>query len=101
MVRFLVRVAFASGVLAPAIDVRRLFHCLTLRAAVLASHCGTRANWVRALVGFLSVHLFPPDFKLCAVIRGFNINRQGSVFLYRKGQIAILVVSQLPKAADL
>jgi hypothetical protein len=57
MKRCLVRVAFAYGVFATAIDVRRLFHCLALGAAILGCGCLARTNWVCTLISFCGVHV--------------------------------------------
>jgi len=93
MMQFLVRVAFACRVFAPAIDVRRLFHCLALRAAILACRCRTGTNWVSALVAFRGIHLFPPFFLSRAGDPSLEISPQECVFLYRKEHISIVIAS--------
>jgi hypothetical protein len=95
MKRFLVCVAFAYGVFAPAIDIRRLFHRLALRAAILACRYGTGTDWVCALFGFRGVHLFPPRFKQRTGDPSLDASRQDSEFLCRTEQIAILVAPLL------
>jgi hypothetical protein len=56
MKRSLVRLAFASGVWTRASDLRRLFRCLTLGAAVLARRRQARTERVGTLLGFRRVH---------------------------------------------
>ena len=85
------RVAFACGVFAPAIDVRRLFHRLTLSAAILPCGCLARTNWVCALIGFLGVHLFSPGFGPRTDDLSLDTNRKQRASLYRKEHNAILV----------
>src|ERR1017187_3004434 len=48
--------AFASGMWARTSDLRRLFGCLTLGAAVLARRCHARTERVSTLLGFRRVH---------------------------------------------
>jgi hypothetical protein len=83
-------VAFTSLVLAPAIDVRRLFHCLALGAAILARRCHARTNWVCTFVSFRRVHLFPPGFESRGDDLRFHVNPRGNILLYRKEHVARL-----------
>jgi hypothetical protein len=91
MKRRLVRVAFTSFVLAPAIDVRRLFHGFALGAAIFARRCHARTNWVCTFLGFRSVHLFPPGFGSRGNDPYLHASGRGNMLLYSKEHIAILV----------
>jgi hypothetical protein len=64
MERWLVGVAFASGVFAPAVDVRRFFHGLARGAAVFARRGLAGTDWVRTLFGFCRGHFFSPYFGI-------------------------------------
>ena len=66
-------VALASNVNARAIDVRRLFHCLALRAAVLARCCQARANRVGTLLGFCRGHFFSPSSNQERTIQALTV----------------------------
>ena len=91
------RLAFASGVWARTSDLRRLFRCLALGAAVLARRYHARTEWVCTLFGFRRVHfIFSPDFGSRAGDPSPNVSDQEKVFLYRKEHVAILVDSRSP-----
>lgn len=57
----LMRFASAAGVATPAINIRRLFQCCTLRTAVLFRLRSTGTWWVRAFLSIVSGHGFLPD----------------------------------------
>jgi hypothetical protein len=59
-----VRFAFASGVWARTGDLRRLFRCLTLGAAVLARRCHARTEWVCTLLRFLRSHFLSSQLRI-------------------------------------
>jgi hypothetical protein len=94
----LVRLAFASSVSARTSDLRCLFRCLALGAAVLARRCHARTNRVCTFLCFLRVHYSSPDFGSNADDPGPNVSDQEEVFLYRKEHVAILVASSLRMA---
>jgi hypothetical protein len=84
--------AFASGMWARTSDLRRLFGCLTLGAAVLARRCHARTERVCTLLGFRRVHfLFSPNFGSSSDDPSPNASSQEKVFLYRNEHIAISV----------
>jgi hypothetical protein len=56
----LMRVVFADGVSAPAIEVRRLIFLFALGAAILARRYQAQTSRVCALLAFFSCHLFFP-----------------------------------------
>ena len=85
------RLALASGMWARTSDLRRLFGCLTLGAAVFARRCHARTERVGTLLGFRRVHFISPIFGSRANDPRLDISRQGKVFLYRKEHIAILI----------
>src|ERR1700687_2445093 len=89
MKRWLARFALASGVSAPAINVRRLFDWLALGATIFSRRCPARTNWVCILLAFRGLHLFSPSFGSSAGHPGLDLSRQERVFLYRKEHIAI------------
>src|SRR5450755_1172501 len=61
---WLVRFAFASGVWARTSDLRRLFRCLTLGAAVLVRRCHARTEWVCTLLCFLRSHFLFSQLRI-------------------------------------
>ena len=85
------RFAFASGVWARTSDLRRLFRCLTLGAAVLARRCHARTEWVCTLLCFLRSHFFPPNFGSRSDDPSPNASLHERVFLYRKEHLATVV----------
>jgi hypothetical protein len=85
-----VRFAFASGVWARTSDLRRLFRCLTLGAAVLARRCHARTEWVCTLLCFLRSHFFPPNSDQ-SDDPSPNASLHERVFLYRKEHLATVV----------
>jgi hypothetical protein len=88
MKRWLVRLAFASGVWARTSDLRRLFRCLTLGAAVLARRCHARTERVCTLLCFLGSHFLSLHFGSRADDPSPNANLQERVFLYKKEHVA-------------
>jgi hypothetical protein len=88
MKRWLVRLAFASGVWARTSDLRCLFRCLTLGAAVLARRCDTRTERVCTLLCFFGTHFFPSNFGLRADDPSPNASLGERVFLYKKDHLA-------------
>src|ERR1039457_6286907 len=91
MKRSLVRLAFASGMWARASDLRRLFGCLTLGAAVLTRRCHARTERVGTLLGFLRNHFLSSQLRIKSGCPSPNASSQKKVFLYRNEHIAILV----------
>ena len=90
------RFAFAAGVWARTSDLRRLFRCLTLGAAVLARRCHARTERVCTLFCFLKIHFFPPNFGSRSDDPSPNASLQESVFLCRKEHLAIVVRTVTP-----
>src|ERR1035437_4179160 len=93
MKRSLVRLAFASGMWARTSDLRRLFGCLTLGAAVLARRCHARTERVCTFLGFLRNHFLSSQLRIKSGCPSPNASSQEKVFLYRNEHIAILVAS--------
>src|SRR6478736_3218577 len=80
-------VALAHSVAARTIDVRRLFHCLAIAAAVLARRCQARTNGVCALLGFCRGHFSSPKFGSKGDDLGRNSSQRVRVLLYRNEHI--------------
>src|SRR5450755_2995356 len=72
-------------------DLRRLFRCLTLGAAVLARRRHARTERVGTLLGFRRVHFLFSNLGSSSDDRSPNASLQEKVFLYRNEHIAILV----------
>ena len=85
--------AFASGMWARTSDLRRLFGCLTLGAAVLARRCHARTERVCTFLGFLRNHFLSSQLRIKSGCPSPNASSQEKVFLYRNEHIAILVAS--------
>jgi hypothetical protein len=84
--------AFASGMWARTSDLRRLFGCLTLGAAVLARRCHARTERVCTLLGFRRVHfLFSQTSDQVRMTQVQMLVPKEKVFLYRNEHIAISV----------
>jgi hypothetical protein len=57
------RFALTDGMPAVTIDVWHLFHGLARDATVFARRRHTGTDWVRAFLGIVGSHFYPPDRK--------------------------------------
>jgi len=85
--------AFAVAVPAGTIDVRHLFHCLALDAAVFARSCQAGTNGVCALLWFRGFHGFSPGFGSREHDPGCYLRLWKNPFLYTMAQVANLTHS--------
>ncbi len=86
----LVCMAFAAGVFAGTIDVRHLFHCFALDAAILARSGQAGTNWVSALLRFRGLHNFSPGFGSRTGDPRRYLRLRKKALLYTLGQVANL-----------
>jgi hypothetical protein len=93
--RSLVRLAFASGMGARTSDLRRLYRCLALGAAVLARRCHARTEGVCTLLCFLRSHFLSSQLRIKSECPSPNASLQERVFLYRKEHLVGLDQRQI------